>query len=122
MKSDKTRTELTKGLKASTKYDVAEAAYADYTPAAYVQQTNAPAMKKAGTAKTGTKGAGLSVTNAEVGNDGGYVYIENTFDDSSVTPTGIIINNLPYVLMVGIPVAGFAVMFANKRRHADEIA
>jgi hypothetical protein len=122
MKSDKTRTELTKGLKASTKYDVAEAAYADYTPAAYVQQTNAPSTKKAGASTTAAKGAGISVTNAEVGNDGGYVYIENTFDDSSVTPTGIIINNLPYVLMVGIPVAGFAVMFANKRRHADEIA
>jgi hypothetical protein len=26
------------------------------------------------------------------------------------------------VLMVGIPVAAFAVMFVNKRRHADEIA
>jgi hypothetical protein len=122
MNSNNTRTELTKGLKASTKYDVAEAAYADYTPAVYVQQTNAPSTKKTGTAKIGTKGAPLSVTNAEVGNDGGYVYIENTFDDNSVTPTGIIINNLPYVLMVGIPVAAFAVMFVNKRRHADEIA
>lgn len=122
LNSDKTRHELTKGLKASTKYDVAEAAYADYTPVAYVQQTNAPENKKAGTSTSAAEGVALSVTNAEVGNDGGYVYIVNTFDDSSVTPTGIIINNLPYVLMVGIPVAGFAVMFANKRRHADEIA
>ena len=66
------------------------------------------------------KGLALSAS-GEIGNDGGYVYLVNAFDDSTVTPTGILINNLPYVLMVGIPVAVGAVMFVNKRRQANEL-
>jgi hypothetical protein len=51
-----------------------------------------------------------------VGENGAYVKCTNTFDDNSTTPTGIIINNLPYVLVILIAIAGIAV-FARKRRY-----
>lgn len=44
------------------------------------------------------------------------VFVVNTMDDNKVTPTGIFIDNLPYILMVGIPVAVFAGMFVMKCR------
>jgi hypothetical protein len=44
------------------------------------------------------------------------VYVVNKLDENKVSPTGIFINNLPYILMVGIPVAVFATMFVIKRR------
>ena len=117
------RTKLTDGLKATTKYDIAEAALTDYTPSVYIHKTNAPgttAEAKKATTETYTSAKGSALkTSGEVGNDGGYVYLVNTFDDVTVTPTGILINNLPYVLMVGIPVAVGVAMFVNKRRQAE---
>ncbi|MBR3328527.1 MAG: hypothetical protein IKG22_14535 [Atopobiaceae bacterium] len=44
------------------------------------------------------------------------VFVVNTINESAVSPTGILIENLPYILMVGIPVAVFAGMFVMKRR------
>lgn len=49
--------------------------------------------------------------NAE--NDGHFV---NEVKDGDVTPTGIIINNLPYIILILIAVAGIAA-FARKRRY-----
>lgn len=51
-----------------------------------------------------------------VGEDGAYVICRNAFDDNSVTPTGIIINNLPYVLLIGLALGGI-VLFSRKRRY-----
>ena len=45
------------------------------------------------------------------------VFVVNAIDESNVNPTGIFIDNLPYILMVGIPVAVFAVMFVIKHRE-----
>ena len=45
------------------------------------------------------------------------VFVVNAIDESNVIPTGIFIDNLPYILMVGIPVAVFAVMFVIKHRE-----
>ena len=44
------------------------------------------------------------------------VFVVNKIDETDVNPTGIFINNLPYILMVGIPVVVFATMFVIKRR------
>lgn len=67
----------------------------------------------------GTKGAS-SVDNAitisdEEGaeNDGHFI---NAIEDNDVTPTGIVISNLPYIILILIAVAGIAV-FARKRRY-----
>lgn len=57
--------------------------------------------------------AGYTITVTE---DGGYAICRNSFDDTSITPTGIIINNLPYVLLIGIALGGI-VLFSRKRRY-----
>ena len=51
-----------------------------------------------------------------VGENGGYAICRNDFDDTSITPTGIIINNLPYVLLIGLALGGI-VLFSRKRRY-----
>jgi hypothetical protein len=45
------------------------------------------------------------------------VFVVNTIDEDKVSLTGIFIDNLPYILMVGIPIAVFAVLFANRLRN-----
>ena len=40
----------------------------------------------------------------------------NAYDDNTITPTGIIINNLPFVLMVAIAGSGLALYVVSKRR------
>jgi hypothetical protein len=40
----------------------------------------------------------------------------NAFDDESIAPTGIIINNLPYIILILLAVAGI-VVFTRKRRY-----
>ena len=44
------------------------------------------------------------------------VFVVNKIDEIKVTPTGILIDNLPYILMVGVPLIVFAGMFVMKRR------
>jgi hypothetical protein len=55
------------------------------------------------------------VTGSTTGSDT-TVFVVNELDENKVTPTGIFIDNLPYILMVGIPIAVFAVLFANRLR------
>lgn len=55
-------------------------------------------------------------TTIVVGENGAYAKCTNEFDDNSTTPTGIIINNLPYVLVILLAIGGIAV-FARKRRY-----
>lgn len=141
---------IQEGLNAGTTVTVTETGVNEYTASGYYWNKNtdtvAPTATKgqdgkytadpadAGVTKAFTQsaeGAGVTVGSNNPNDDnnhitttvdGGYVYLLNIYDDTAVTPTGILINNLPYVLMVGIPVVAFAVMFVNKRRHADEIA
>ena len=37
-------------------------------------------------------------------------------DPNKVSPTGIFVDNLPYILMIGVPLVVFAGMFVAKRR------
>ena len=46
------------------------------------------------------------------------VFVVNTIDEDKVTPTGIFVDNLPYILMVGAPLIIFAGMFVAKRRES----
>jgi hypothetical protein len=46
------------------------------------------------------------------------VFVVNTIDESKATPTGIFVDNLPYILMVGAPLIIFAGMFVAKRRES----
>jgi hypothetical protein len=48
------------------------------------------------------------------------VTVTNTFKDSEIPPTGIIVNNLPFVLVVLLAVSGIAVYFVINRRREQE--
>jgi hypothetical protein len=63
-----------------------------------------------------TTSADQNATTVLVGEDGAYAVCRNDFDDTKVTPTGIIINNLPYVLLIGLALGGI-VLFSRKRRY-----
>jgi hypothetical protein len=53
--------------------------------------------------------------NEATGNDTS-TFVVNNLDDNKVSPTGIFIDNLPYILMIGVPLVVFAGMFVAKRR------
>lgn len=77
--------------------------------------------------KNGTKGSAVTATDkktalstgeqqlGEARNEAAYT---NTLDP--VTPTGIIINNLPYILLVAIALGGVAMYFVSRRRSYSE--
>ena len=44
------------------------------------------------------------------------IFVVNSIDEAKVSPTGIFIDNLPYILMIGVPLVVFAGMFVAKRR------
>jgi hypothetical protein len=59
---------------------------------------------------------GLCVTGPTKSSDT-TVFVVSHIDENKVAPTGVLIDNLPYVLMIGIPVVVFAGMFVMKRRR-----
>ena len=63
-----------------------------------------------------TIGAGALLVEGTSTGSATTVFVVNKIDETDVNPTGIFINNLPYILMVGIPVVVFATMFVIKRR------
>ena len=48
------------------------------------------------------------------GND--TIFVVNSLDENKVSPTGIFFDNLPYILMIGVPLVVFAGMFVARRR------
>ena len=85
-------------LPIGTKIEVSEAAVAGY--------------KQVLTTSEADDAAKVTVTE----DAGGYAIMRNSFDDESVTPTGIVINNLPYVLLIGLALGGI-VLFSRKKRY-----
>ena len=63
----------------------------------------------------GLNGFALLLINEATGNDT-TIFVVNNLDDNKVSPTGIFIDNLPYILMIGVPLVVFAGMFIAKRR------
>ena len=48
------------------------------------------------------------------GND--TIFVVNNLDENKVSATGIFVDNLPYILMIGVPLVVFAGMFVARRR------
>lgn len=63
-------------------------------------------------------GDSLATETFVVGEDGAYVQFTNTLRDKDVTATGIVISNLPYILMVGIALTGIGFLTLSKKRHS----
>lgn len=126
------RIKFTSGLKNGTTFEVTESNFGLYKASGYVDDkvegSTGPTVTKGsdgtytidstGLLEFTTTSKQLTISDT-VATDGSTIYVLNLFEDSNANPTGIIINNLPYILMVAIPVGVFAVMFVNKRRQSS---
>lgn len=93
-------------LPAGTRYTVTETAVAGYTTSAKVKENG----------RTETTIDNVTVANKLVGDHENYAKYTN---DKSVTPpTGIIINNLPFILLIGFAIGAFALFIVAKRRRS----
>ena len=98
-------------LPVGTKYTVVETGTENYTGSAVVTEgeevTNVDAQE----------GASLTVSDKLVkAGANNSTAVTNTYDDASVTPTGIIINNLPFILLIVAAAAGIALYAVSRRR------
>jgi hypothetical protein len=62
--------------------------------------------------------AGSLIVQGDATGSATTVFVVNTIDENKATPTGIFVDNLPYILMVGAPLIIFAGMFVAKRRES----
>lgn len=94
-----------KDLPAGTRYTVTETAETNYAAAVQVTANGDVSSP-----------SGAEVTNALVGEKDNYAKYTNTFDDDTVTPSGIIINNLPFIIMIVLAGAGIVFFVISRRR------
>lgn len=57
----------------------------------------------------------MTVSKKLVGEDSNYADVENSYDENPIT--GIVSNNLPFIILIGAAVAGFAAYLIIKRRR-----
>lgn len=96
-------------LPVGTKYTVTEVGDSDYTPSFTLN----------GQTKTeGNKGQDLT-TDQKVINEG-QNEVAYTNEDNTTVITGVVINNLPYILLAGLGAVGFAVLAVLKRRKLNQ--
>ena len=96
-------------LPAGTRYKLVETGSQGYTASAAYKE-NGASKNQAGTVSTNFTQDSILI--GEKPNDN---TITNSLPD--VTPTGLLIDNLPFILMIGLGLAGFVVL-SKKRREA----
>ncbi|CJF00604.1 phosphate-transport permease PitB [Streptococcus pneumoniae] len=96
-------------LPAGSKYTVKETGVPGYTASASYLENG---VQKS---KAGVIGTEFSVENILVGEKTNNNTVTNKIND--VTPTGLLIDNLPFILIIGLGLAGFVVL-SKKRREA----
>lgn len=96
-------------IPAGTRYKLVETGSQGYTASAAYKENGAP-KNQAGTVSTNFTQDSILI--GEKPNDN---TITNSLPD--VTPTGLLIDNLPFILMIGLGLAGFVVL-SKKRRQA----
>lgn len=111
------RENLAQGLNSGTMFTVDEKAAEYYTASAVVYGNESATYGSDGGNAHPAVGENKDFSFTDYsGVDGTHVYVVNTFDDDSISFTGIFIDNLPYIVMIAAPLAVFAVMFARRRR------
>lgn len=111
-------------LPVGTRYEIIETGETGYTASAITyNKSDSPteADKTATQPAAGTSGADYTVSageNTAVTTAGAVCVITNDYKE--VTPTGVLVANLPYVILVGIPVAAGAVWFVLRRRSLSK--
>lgn len=94
---------------AGSHYTVKETGTLGYTASAVYKENGADKTQ------AGTQAADFTMTNVLIGEKTNDNTVTNKFQD--VTPTGLLIDNLPFILMIGLGLAGF-VALSRKRRQA----
>ena len=98
-------------LPAGTKYTLKEEGTSGYTPSS--------AYKENGTLKNGAAGTqsqAYTVADVLIGEKENNNIVTNTLPE--VTPTGLLIDNLPFIIMIGLGLLGF-ILVAKRRREAE---
>lgn len=98
-------------LPAGTKYTLKEEGTSGYTPSS--------AYKENGTLKNGVAGTqsqAYTVADVLIGEQENNNIVTNTLPE--VTPTGLLIDNLPFIIMIGLGLFGF-ILVAKRRREAE---
>ena len=96
-------------IPAGTRYKLVETGSQGYTASAAYKE-NGASKNQAGTVSTN-----FTQENILIGEKPNDNTITNSLPD--VTPTGLLIDNLPFILMIGLGLAGFVVL-SKKRRQA----
>ena len=96
-------------IPAGTRYKLVETGSQGYTASAAYKE-NGASKNQAGTVSTN-----FTQDNILIGEKPNDNTITNSLPD--VTPTGLLIDNLPFILMIGLGLAGFVVL-SKKRREA----
>ncbi|QUN12954.1 hypothetical protein KEC48_16060 [Clostridium sp. C1] len=103
-------------LPAGTTYYVEEIGASNYTPSVVVKEKNLTTVDKNGNKNMNLDSKDDGGKLNLITENGNSIAFTNTYDDTSITPTGIIINNLPFVLMVVVAGSGLALYVVSKRR------
>ncbi|GAA0067881.1 hypothetical protein UT300002_26640 [Clostridium perfringens] len=124
---DGERLEFDKNLPIGTTYTVKENAVENYTPSAKVTQNGTVLTFDTKQVKEGSKNTELNAAEGANKNDAAYenklyigegenkVEFTNTYD--FIVLTGIIMNNLPFILMVVVAALGFGIYAIAKGRR-----
>ena len=120
---------VVEGAPVGTLYTVKEILATDdeaalkYTPAVEVKEDGEASDKSVAmvTERDAAKeGKDLTVTNALVGDDASYSEFTNRNWNDEQTPTGILMNNLPYIVLALVAIGGLVAYVVVRRRQADE--
>lgn len=105
-------------LPAGTEIHMHEVAFTErpYTPS-YVGKWGLDISDGKEKKKTGEKDKDLEANTIVVGENGAYIQYINKISDDDVTVTGVVISNLPYILMVAIAAAGIGFYMVSKKRR-----
>lgn len=110
-------------LPAGTTYEVIETGVQDkYVPSIAVEENGNTAVEVSLTKETeGQSLSSVAIHKGEklnlAGEEKNYVVFTNTLDEQDVPVTGVMLNGLPYILVMGASAAGLGGYFVIKRRY-----
>lgn len=104
-----------KTLPAGTQYTVTETGTKNYTGVTSTIVGGGDAAKVSGV-KNESVSTAQSLVSEKAGNS---TTVTNTYDDQSATPTGILVNNLPYIALILVAVIGCVAIMAGRKRRVN---
>lgn len=108
-------------LPAGTRYVVTEVGVVDgYVPTVNVIENGAKNPEKKGNDKDDLTSVKDGEQSNLVGENENKVVFVNDFSDGNVPITGIIENNMPFILLIGVGASAFGVLAAAKKRKKSE--